>query len=49
MELLQELPMTIAAAPKVEDMEAMAHDFFTPQPLKRKFLRENMHHKLTPA
>jgi hypothetical protein len=32
--ILQDLPETIERAPKVEGMEPMVHDFFTPQPVK---------------
>lgn len=32
--LLQDLEETVRNAPRIEGVEAVAHDFFTPQPVK---------------
>lgn len=34
--IVQDLPMTIQRAPKVDGIEFMSHDFFTEQPIKGK-------------
>ena len=34
--ILQDLPQVIARVPKIDGVEAMGHDFWTPQPLKGK-------------